>query len=64
VLAGSLNWLDGQGTALQRAAGREFMRRLAEAALPTTYRDALGVSPEAVASVACFHEGEYAEHRF
>jgi hypothetical protein len=64
VLAGSLNWLDAQGTELQRAAGREFMRRLAGAALPTTYREALGVSPETVASVASFHEGEYAEHRF
>ncbi|MGA3215094.1 MAG: glycosyltransferase family 2 protein [Acidimicrobiales bacterium] len=64
VIAGSLNWLDVHGSAHQREAGREFMRRLAEGALPTTYREALGVSPEAVASVACFHEGEYAEHRF
>ncbi len=64
VIAGWLNWVDLHGSALQREAAKEFMRRLAAGGLPTTYREALGVSTEQVVSVVCFHEGEYAEHRF
>jgi GT2 family glycosyltransferase len=59
-----LDWIDAQGTALQRQAAAEYLRRHANRALPAIYREALGVSSDDVASVASFHEGEYAEHRF
>ena len=59
-----LSWAEVHGSELHREAAAEFLRRRAEGALPTTYRAALGLPAEAVASVALFHEGEYAEHRF
>ena len=59
-----LSWVDIHGSARQHEAAKEFLCRHAEGVLPTTYREALGVSSDAVVSVACFHEGEYAEHRF
>ncbi len=59
-----LSWAEVHGSELHREAAAEFLRRQAEGVLPATYREALDLSPEAVASVAFFHEGEYAEHRF
>jgi hypothetical protein len=59
-----LSWADLNGSELHREAAAEFLRRQSEGVLPPTYREALGLSPEAVASVAFFREGEYAEHRF
>lgn len=59
-----LSWADVSGSELHRAAAAEFRRRRAEGVLPAAYREALALSAEQVASVAFFHEGEYAEHRF
>ncbi|MGA2806110.1 MAG: glycosyltransferase [Acidimicrobiales bacterium] len=59
-----LGWAGLYGSELHRQAAGEFVRRQAEGSLPATYADALGLSKEAVAAVAFFHEGEYAEHRF
>ena len=59
-----LSWAEVHGSELHREAAAEFLRRQAEGVLPATYREALDLSPEAVASVAYSHEGEYAEHRF
>ena len=59
-----LNWAEVNGSELHRGAAAEFLGKRAEGSLPLTYREALGVSEEQVASVAFFHEGEYAEHRF
>jgi hypothetical protein len=59
-----LDWIDVEGTSLQRDAAAEYLRRHTEGVLPATYREALGVSREAVVSVTRFDEGEYAEHRF
>jgi len=59
-----LGWAEVHGSELHREAAAEFLRKRGEGVLPTTYREALGLSSEAVASVAFFHEGEYAEHRF
>jgi len=59
-----LSWAEVHGSELHREAAAEFLRKRGEGVLPTTYREALGLSSEAVASVAFFHEGEYAEHRF
>jgi hypothetical protein len=59
-----LGWAGLQGSELHRRAAGEFVRRQAEGVLPATYREALGLSKDAVASVTFFHEGEYAEHRF
>ena len=59
-----LGWAGAHGSDLHRQAAAEFLRRRAEGALPATYREALDLSSEAVASVAFFREGEYAEHRF
>lgn len=59
-----LNWAEVNGSELHRAAAAEFLRRRAAGLLPTPYRQALAISAEQVASVAFFHEGEYAEHRF
>jgi len=59
-----LGWAGLHGSELHRQAAAEFVRRQAEGMLPAPYRDALGLSKEAVASVTFFHEGEYAEHRF
>jgi hypothetical protein len=64
VVASSLGWAEVHGSELQREAATEFLRRHSEEELPATYREALEVSPEEVVSVTCFHEGEYAEHRF
>jgi hypothetical protein len=59
-----LQWAEVHGSELHRGAAAEFLRRQSEGVLPATYREALGLSPEAVASVVFFREGEYAEHRF
>ena len=59
-----LGWAGLEGSELHRRAAGEFVRRQAAGSLPATYREALGLSKEAVASVTFFHEGEYAEHRF
>ncbi len=59
-----LGWAGLHGSELHRQAAAEFVRRKAEGTLPAPYRDALGLSKEAVASVTFFREGEYAEHRF
>ncbi len=59
-----LQWAEVHGSELHREAAAEFLRRQSEGVLPATYREALGLSPEAVASVVFFREGEYAEHRF
>ncbi len=59
-----LGWAGLRGAELHRRAAAEYLRRQAEGSLPATYREALGVSEEEVASVTFFHEGEYAEHRF
>ena len=59
-----LDWIDAEGTALQRQAAADYLLRRSDRALPATYRESLGVSQDAVAAVACFYEGEYAEQRF
>ena len=59
-----LSWAEVNGSELHRDAAAEFLRRRAEGGLPATYREAFAISAEQVASVAFFHEGEYAEHRF
>jgi len=59
-----LGWAGVNGSEVHRRAAMEFLHRKAAGTLPATYSEALGLSPEAVASVVFFHEGEYAEHRF
>ena len=59
-----VGWSSAEGSALQRQAVDEFQSRLEGASLPRTYRETLGLSAEAVASVVAFVGSEYAEHRF
>ncbi|MHB1988642.1 MAG: glycosyltransferase family protein [Acidimicrobiales bacterium] len=59
-----LDWAKVHASARQLEAAAEFEHRRDKDILPATYREALGVSKEAVAEVACFVGGEYAEHRF
>ncbi|MGO9557486.1 MAG: hypothetical protein ACLPQS_15795 [Acidimicrobiales bacterium] len=57
-------WAGDRGSALQRDAVAAFRHEEAAGSLPLCYRDAVQVSSKKVAEVACFHEGEYADHRF
>ncbi len=57
-------WAGDSGSALQREAVAAFRHKEAAGSLPQCYREAMGVSSRQVAEVACFHGGEYADHRF
>lgn len=57
-------WCAEHGSDRHNQGLGEFGRRRQAGELPATYRAALGVSAEAVAAVATFVGGEYAQHRF
>jgi hypothetical protein len=59
-----LAWTDDHGSAEHRRGADVFRERRAAVQLPVPYREALSCDAQAVAAVATFVGGEYAQHRF